>query len=321
MAKISIIIPVYNVEKYLRQCLDSLVNQTLKDIEIIIVDDGSQDSSGEFCDEYALKDDRIKVIHKENGGLGNARNVGMTYATGDYLAFVDSDDWVTLDYFEKLYDSAIKNNTDVSIGTVIVFKNGKSKKKINPQKIEMLFAKQGFACLKIYKRDFIEQFNLQFTEKLYYEDMFFAMMVYLNMQNYSIVNDAYYYYRHQEGSITHTCIQGSKLFDVFKVYDSIKKELKKNKNERYQIYNKVTDASFIAMFAGFIYRLNNENRLPFIKEAKEKIKNINLSDNTYASWGTFVYRYLINNVYNYEIFRLIFVVVWLSENVLLKERK
>ena len=102
MAKVSVIVPVYNVEKYLKQCLDSIVDQTLEDLEIVLVDDGSVDSSGTICDEYAKKDTRIRVIHKENGGLSDARNAGLKYVTSPYVGFIDSDDYVQSEYLEEL---------------------------------------------------------------------------------------------------------------------------------------------------------------------------------------------------------------------------
>ncbi len=114
VAKVSIIVPVYNIEKYLRQCIDSLVAQTLKDIEIILVDDGSPDSGGEICDEYAEKDERIKVIHKKNGGLSDARNAGIDLAEGDFIGFVDGDDLVLPDMFEALYRACIENKTEMA---------------------------------------------------------------------------------------------------------------------------------------------------------------------------------------------------------------
>lgn len=112
--KISIIVPIYNVEKYLDRCLQSLVNQTLKDIEIILVDDGSPDNCPQMCDEYAQKDNRIKVIHKQNAGLGYARNSGLEIATGEYVAFVDSDDYVDTAMYETLYERANITNADAT---------------------------------------------------------------------------------------------------------------------------------------------------------------------------------------------------------------
>ena len=108
--EISIIVPVYNVEKYLKRCIDSILNQSFTDFELILVDDGSTDNSGEIIDEYAIKDERIKVIHKENGGLSSARNVGIEYSKGNYIAFVDSDDYINKNMYKILYKNAIKYN-------------------------------------------------------------------------------------------------------------------------------------------------------------------------------------------------------------------
>lgn len=115
MAKVSVIVPVYKVENYLKKCVNSLINQTLKDIEIILVDDGSPDSCGKICDEYAKNDSRVKVIHKQNEGLSEARNVGIMAAKSPYIGFVDSDDYVAEDMYEILYENLIKTNADVSV--------------------------------------------------------------------------------------------------------------------------------------------------------------------------------------------------------------
>ena len=101
---VSIIVPIYKVEKYLKQCLDSILNQTYENIEIILVDDGSPDNCGKICDEYASNDKRIRVIHKENGGLSSARNAGLDVATGEYISFIDSDDYVSENFIKRLYD-------------------------------------------------------------------------------------------------------------------------------------------------------------------------------------------------------------------------
>lgn len=114
--KVSIIIPVYKVpEEYLRNCIESCINQTLKNIEIILIDDGSPDNCGEICDEYALKDSRIKVIHKKNGGVSNARNYGILKSKGEYIGFVDADDWIEKDFYEEMILFGEKNKVDVVV--------------------------------------------------------------------------------------------------------------------------------------------------------------------------------------------------------------
>ena len=120
MAEISIIVPVYNVEKYIRRCIDSLITQTFKSIEILLIDDGSKDNSGAICDEYALKDDRVKAFHKKNGGVSSARNIGLDNATGTYIMFCDSDDYVDPTWCEKLYNSIIKRGFYSACGYAIV---------------------------------------------------------------------------------------------------------------------------------------------------------------------------------------------------------
>ncbi len=112
-SKISVIIPIYNTEKHLRQCLDSIINQTLKEIEIICVNDESTDGSLDIVNEYAQKDERIKIINKKNNGAAAARNTGMDHAAGEYIGFVDSDDWIALDMYEKLYENAKSYNSDI----------------------------------------------------------------------------------------------------------------------------------------------------------------------------------------------------------------
>lgn len=119
---ISVIVPIYKVEKYLKKCIDSIINQTYKNLEIILVDDGSPDNCPKICDEYASSDSRIKVIHKKNGGLSDARNAGMTEATGKYISFVDSDDYVSPDFIQSLYDTIVREESDIAeCGVVKVY--------------------------------------------------------------------------------------------------------------------------------------------------------------------------------------------------------
>lgn len=123
---VSVIIPIYNVEKYLRTCIDSVITQTYNNLEIILVNDGSPDKSPEICDEYAKKDNRVKVIHQNNGGLAHARNVGIANSNGEYLTFIDSDDYVSNDYVESLYKGLIESAADISIASFIAFKESES---------------------------------------------------------------------------------------------------------------------------------------------------------------------------------------------------
>lgn len=116
--KVSVIVPVYNTEKYLKRCLDSILNQTLKDIEIIVVDDGSKEACALLCDEISTTDSRIKVVHKQNGGLGFARNSGLSVANGEYVGFIDSDDYIAFDMYENLYNAAVKNNADLAVSGI-----------------------------------------------------------------------------------------------------------------------------------------------------------------------------------------------------------
>lgn len=187
--KITVIVPMYNVERYLRQCLDSIVNQTYKNLEILLIDDGSPDKCGEICDEYSQKDMRIRVTHKKNGGLSAAWNDGLEMATGDWIAFVDSDDWLDLDYFETLLANQETVNVDVvqsggyyweeQRGQFIrwafiepfIAKNQSEKDDLKI--LAMLRASGrktkgaiGFSWGKLFRRQFLEKYNLSFDTKI-----------------------------------------------------------------------------------------------------------------------------------------------------------
>lgn len=179
---VSVIIPVYKVEPYLRKCVDSVCQSTLKDIEIILVDDGSPDTCGQICDEYALKDDRIRVIHKENGGISSARNAGLDIARSDLIGFVDSDDWVDPDMFEFLYNNLIQADADISVCGVYehvgekvhmlcdasVYKTVSGHDAVQTN-LAMTIA--GNACWnKLYRRHLFEE--IRFPEGRIFEDVF-----------------------------------------------------------------------------------------------------------------------------------------------------
>ena len=177
--KVSIIVPVYNVEKYLRKCLDSLVNQTLKDIEIICINDGTKDNSVEIIDEYVKKYSNVLLINQENQGLGMARNNAMKYAKGDYIAFVDSDDWIDLDMYEVLYNKAIKTNADiVECDYRMVFENSTKVKNRTLFGSLHTWKKFPIACGKIFdwryvKDDIFDGLRCMVWNRLYKRSLIF----------------------------------------------------------------------------------------------------------------------------------------------------
>ncbi len=216
MTKVSIIIPVYNVEKYLEKCLISLINQTLKEIEIICVNDGSTDNSRAILEQFQLKDKRIKILNQENLGVSQARNNGINIAQGEYIGFVDSDDYVDNDYFEKLYNSAKKFNAEVAAGDLRKEKNNKIYKKRFNYKKEELFIKPAdkiknayipkynYTCNKIYKRDSLLNLNLPFENGRYYEDILWSVKAIYYLKGFVTVPNTYYFYnRNNENSICH----------------------------------------------------------------------------------------------------------------------
>ncbi|MDZ4983572.1 glycosyltransferase [Clostridium perfringens] len=222
--KISIIVPIYKVEKYINKCIDSILNQTYKNIEVILVDDGSPDNCGKICDKYLLKDDRIKVIHKENGGLSSARNAGLDIATGDYIGFVDSDDWIESNMYEILINNAIKYNADVSVGGVVdlLEENNKYIKIkstfngitetvcLNKQEaMKKFFLGSWSAWDKLYKREVHE--DLRFPQGKINEDEAIAMHVLDKCNNVVYTNEVFYNYIRRPNSITTSKFSEKKL--------------------------------------------------------------------------------------------------------------
>ena len=205
MPKISIIIPVYNTEKYLVKCLDSLLYQSLEDIEIICINDGSTDNSQQILNYYAKKDKRIKVIHQENKKQGAARNRGVEIATGEYIGYVDSDDWVDFDYYEELYYAAKKHNLDIALATNIRIGNGKTKKRLKIEKEQIAYSLQEKIDLcnqfnnecptnKIYRRDFLLKNNIIWPEGVYCEDKIYTLKAVFGANGIVSVPDVNYYY-------------------------------------------------------------------------------------------------------------------------------
>ncbi|MBP5615442.1 MAG: glycosyltransferase, partial [Alphaproteobacteria bacterium] len=223
MIKVSVIVPVYNTEKYLPKCLDSLIAQTLKDIEIICINDASTDGSLKILQEYALRDNRIKIIDfKQNKGAGAARNTGIDTATGEYIGFVDSDDFVDLDFYEKLYNKAVEQNADAVKGNIYDVDAISGKTELTDfydmnDKIRenAAYFYYGFTSA-IYKRDFINAHQIRFPEGIkYFEDPYFSIKACLNYKTLACVDDAkYYYLQYGQASVSnHMTMDNLKNFE------------------------------------------------------------------------------------------------------------
>ena len=252
--KVSIVVPVYNVENYLKRCLDSLINQTLKDIEIIIVDDGSKDNSSSICNEYAELDSRIKVIHKENQGLGLARNTGLEVVSGEYVGFVDSDDFVELNTYEQLYNVIMNENADMvtcnyysyissddikqKINTISSFKivTGDNLKKLacqlvgkDPRKSEDDI---GMSVWKnLYYVKYLKENDFKFCSEREFvsEDAIFDLTVVPNMNKAVLITEAFYSYC-VNGSLTLSSTFRKGKFEEYKRLYLKEAELLKNCN-------------------------------------------------------------------------------------------
>lgn len=213
--KVSIIVPVYNVEKYLANCLDTLVKQTLKDIEIICINDGSKDSSPEILKCYAQKDSRIKIIDKQNAGLSAARNDGLKVASGEFVGYVDSDDWVDLNFYEKLYTAAKKYDAEIASGNIIRCGNRAVKYKVKFEKEELItdsieklkaakIPKYNYVWNKIYKRESLIALDLLFPDGRLYEDICWSIKAVYYLNGLVTVPECAYYYRRNPFSIVST---------------------------------------------------------------------------------------------------------------------
>lgn len=238
--KFSIIIPVYNVEKYISKCLESVKNQTLEDFECLIVDDGTKDNSIEIAKKVTDNDSRFKYFHKENGGLSDARNYGLTKAEGDYVFFLDSDDYVESTLLEKTYATATKYESDICcFDMMYIYDDHKSINKVamdndvdsykdNPN---ILFIDHS-ANNKVFKRPFLK--DKSFIKGLWYEDLATIPTWIGKANNVSYVNEPLYYYVQRSGSISHS--EDPRIFDIYKAIDNLKKELNVDEESLYDFY-------------------------------------------------------------------------------------
>lgn len=261
MADISVIVPAYNMSAYIEKCLDSLLNQTKKEIEIIAVDDGSTDSTLSILNKYSqLHPDVIKVISQENGGLSAARNTGIGAATGRYIAFVDSDDYVDCDMLDTMYKKALEGDYDVVAcdvsciypDKVTVVDSGisfESKHITIEESREMFLNMYVIVCNKLYKKSLFEETGILFEKGIWFEDVLFSHKMFPHIKSIATVKKGFYQYLQRESSITYT--YSDKLSDIHKVMNKILDYYKENgffeqyRNELEYMYTRYMLATYI----------------------------------------------------------------------------
>lgn len=290
MKTISVIVPVYNVELYLENCINSIINQTYKNLEIILVDDGSPDRCGQICDDFAQKDSRIKVIHKENGGVSAARNEGLNVATGDYVCFFDADDYIENDMLENML-SSIEDNDVCVCGYNVDFYNDfdelESTKTVIPpyahisnqlsqSEYEFILGICGYLWNKLYKREFLQKLNFKFEEDVsLYEDLSFNANVICSGASVCFIQYAGYHYIQRKRETLGTKYYANDYELKIKALNA-KCEILRSWHVEESVISKFYDNNFLDSFWGVIKNINNSNLDK--KEKKLKIKNL-IADN------------------------------------------
>lgn len=274
--KVSVIVPVYNVEKYLDKCLDSLANQTLKDIEVIIVNDGSPDNSDKIIKKYVKKYHNMYAYDKENGGLSSARNYGLKYAKGEYIAFIDSDDYVTVDMYEKMYLKAKENDFDMVVCDInYVYPN-----KITPVncgiKCDTTNIKNVYSTIhpaawnKIFKKELFKN-NILFKNGVWFEDVEFIYRLLPFIKSIGVVHENFNQYIQREGSITNTI--NPKIYDYIGNLNGIIDFYKENR--LFSEYRKELEYVYVRyLYATFIKSVSRYDYDEYIKAVNKAIENV-----------------------------------------------
>lgn len=295
MPLISIIVPVYNVESYLDKCINSIINQSYKNLEIILVNDGSTDSSIEICNFYALKDSRIKIINKANGGLSDARNCGLEVAKGEYIAFIDSDDWVDEDLYKILYELIVKYNSDISVCS---FKKAISEEVklnninneavyINMTALEKIYDNDGVdmvvAWNKLFKKDLL--IGEKFPNGKIHEDVYLIPRLLYKAKSIAYTNKELIYYRVNPNSITNSKFNLKRL-DYLEALESISMFYKDNNLDELYIKSVITQTEAILSISMDVKKSLKSRANEIFKMFIEKINENELIIKKYMSKKT-----------------------------------
>lgn len=317
--KISVIVPIYNVEKYLDKCIESITNQTYKNLEIILVNDGSTDNCGNICDRYAEIDSRIKVIHKENGGLSDARNTGLEISTGDIISFVDSDDYIDSEMYQIMVDKLIELNADIiecNINYVfekeIIEKNILIQKELyeNKEAMKELILERTFhqtVWNKLYKRECINKIYFEVGKTN--EDEFWTYQVFGNANKIAIINNPLYFYVQRQGSIMNSEYSIKRLDGIEARYERLNYI-----NQRYNSLLKIEKERFLfnclyhyqqILKSNHIFNKKNaceilERYIKKLDFKSEDMKNISIKNKIwiYLSNISIKYTCIIRNILN-----------------------
>lgn len=284
---ISIIVPVYNTELYLNQCVESILKQTYKNIQLILVDDGSTDNSGKICDEYALKDKRVEVLHEENSGVSDARNKGLKYAKGEYIGFVDSDDYIKETMYQDMYNLILERNADVSICNFCDVKEDKVTQKNKDSGIqeftkiqilnELILDRnvQSYVWNKLYKKELFD--NIKFPKGKKYEDIETVFYVLEKCNKVVLSSKAEYYYLNRKDSIVNNVNEQTILdyIDIIeKRYKYVSKEYKELMENNIYYYTKTLITAYKdAYFLKSISETLKIKLIEYYNNVKELIKN------------------------------------------------
>lgn len=336
---ISIIVPIYNAEKFLKECIISLIQQSYKNLEIILINDGSKDSSGTICDDYAKKDKRIKVIHKQNEGVSIARNIGLDVARGKYIGFVDSDDICELDMFEKLYYAISESNVDIALCMFSDYVDGIKKEHKEPIKVGKYDKNQiineiimpmvgspitspqcapvmGTLCRCIFKYDIINiSTPLRMKNIKIAEDLLFDIEYLCRCQNAIVIGDALYNYRMNESSATHLYI--TDLYNNICIQMKLMKDVLIKEN----LFSKLMEEHYaMTVLYNLTWCISNETKRSNLLSKKEIIKKIkgyrNLTDyKKVLKWS------IIKNIKTNEKYYFLIIKLKLYHLVFLFNRK
>lgn len=285
---ISVIVPVYNIEKYLPRCIDSILNQTYKNWEAIFINDGSTDNSLKILEEYKRKNERIKIIDKKNAGSGAARNDGIESSKGKYIAFLDSDDWYEEDFLEKLYNNLIENNSDVSMcNPKMAYDNIEKNSKINtyffksielektPREILGILA-MPVVWNKLYKKNIIVNNKIKFPNYSFCEDVEFLYKTFLYVNKVSKIEDDLYNYYQREDSVTKK-IKEESIDQLYQVLKNIENYVKNNFNSKLEIFYLYKIQFIYSVSLTLLARIDNDEILSKKINFKNnsEVKNIN----------------------------------------------